>query len=422
MSASIFNYCHAVGGLTAHSRAFALAGAVRGGNVLMSRLERRNRLAIKAPASRAGWLARRDRIAMAAVILCAVWSANGLQSTRAGSLLPAYFEPNAAAPLAPLMVMELAPPPVDPQENKSEYAYGPVTDSVSQNVDAQNDSTWTGRNWAMVWANRARVPAGGPPLRPNPITPAIVDGQGHNCATEFSTVARANAATQAQVLYILGAPPSVWQAPLKAAGVTALTWDQLNAHPDTYFTTWSQDGSSKVTVDKMVVPQAVSTSASGIEIDYEVQDGRPPFEGEGLLVNLGAAIRSYGLKAYLYTNPWESDETPLNGFTLAGMNQIKANFDYISLFVWGGQNQCEINSAGFDQAITFLKSTSGTLNYGQFVLTIDLLNCSKLDALAIYNHMKVNHFAGYMLWPDGAIMGGTELTGANLTIWTLLNG
>jgi hypothetical protein len=370
-------------------------------------------------------LALPNRIAAAALAVAVGWFANAIQPARAGGVAPAYFDPDAGAPLAPLMFMELAPPPTDAREDKTDYAYGPITDSVSQNADAQNDSSWTGRNWVMVWANRARVPTGQPALPPNPITPAIVNSSRQNCAAEFSTVARANAATTAQVLYIAGAPPSVWQAPLVAAGMSpsgAVTWDQLNADPDAYFTRQSQDGSSRVTLDRMVIPQDVSTSAVGIAIDYEVHDGRASPEGEGFLDSLGATIRGYKLKAYLYTNPWESDVTALNGFTLAGMDQIKVSFDYISLFVWGAQNACDINSPGWNQAITFLKGASGKMNNGQFVLTIDLLNCSSADALAIYKQMNISHFAGYTLWPDGTTMGGTRLTGPNLILWTLLNG
>jgi hypothetical protein len=368
---------------------------------------------------------KRDRIKMAALVFVAGWFASGTNPTRAQVILPAYFEPNAAAPLAPTMFMRLAPPPTSPQENDTQYAYGPITDSVSQNVSAQNSSTWQGRSWPLVWANRARVPAGQAYLPPNPIVPTIVDKAGNNCATEFTTVARANAVTKAEVLYIVGAPASVWQAPLIAAGLSAsdaLSWNQLNANPDAYFTNESQDGSSKVTLDKMVIPAGVSTSAVGMAIDYEVHDGRPPSEGTGFLNGLGATIHSYGLMAYLYTNPWESDETVASGFTLAGMDGIKANFDYLSLFVWGGPNQCAIDSPGWNQAIAFVKGVSGKINNGQMVLTIDLLNCSSADALAIFLQMNINHFAGYTLWPDGVEMGGRRLTGANLTIWTLLNG
>lgn len=367
--------------------------------------------------------AKRDWIAAAAVVLtvgslsCA---AHGAQAQD----LPVYYNPNDAAALAPTMFVRIVPPPADPTDNRTVYAYGPITDSYALNIASQNSSTWKGREWADVWANRARVARGGIYFPSNPTYPAIFDSKGNAYGTEFTTVAKANAVTKAQILYILGAGTATWQAPLLAAGMSAadaIAWVTVNNDPDAYFIYNSQDGQSKVTLDKMVIPTTVSVSAYGLGIDYEVHDGRTVSEAHDFLDDLGKTIRSYGLKAYLFTNPWESNITPLNGFSFTRMDDLKANFDYLSLFVWGSQSECDINSAGYQQAIAFLKGVSGKLKYGQLLLTIDLLNCTRADAQAIYKQNGIDHFAGYALFDHGTT-APSSLSGTNLIVDALLHG
>jgi len=102
------------------------------------------------------------------------------------------------------------------------------------------------------------------------------------------------------------------------------------------------------------------------------------------------------------------------------MDDIKANFDYISLLVWGGQNQCnELTS--YPTSVNFLKSVSGKLNFHQILVTVDLFNCSIADVTLIDAQQSIDRFAGYVIWDDGAIDGGSKLTGSNLVIWTLLD-
>ncbi len=337
-------------------------------------------------------------------------------------VLPAYFNPGDAAPFAPLIFMRQAPPPINNQQNKTTYAYGPITDSSAENITAQNRSTWTGgNNWAFVWANSAHVPPGDRPAASNPIYPAIPDANGLYCQTEFTTVARADAATKAEVLYIMGAPPSVWNAPLTAVGINAIARSTIAADPDHYCTQLSQDGKAMVMIDKMVIPTTVLTSAYGIAIDYEVQDFRTPGEAHPFLDDLGATIRSYGLKAYLYTNPWDSPSTALNGFDFDRMDDIKANWDYISILIWGGKNQC-VEQTSYPYSVNFLRSVSGVLNFNQVLLTVDLFHCTQAEAIQMYNQRAIDHFAGYEIWDDGAIDGGSTLTGSNLIIYALLHG
>ena len=339
--------------------------------------------------------------------------------------LPAFYNPGFARQVAPLMIVRQAPPPIDNFQTKLTYPFGPITDSVALNVAAQNLSSWTqGRIWPMIWANRARVPAGYTLIPGNPTYPYIYDQSGNLCLTEFTTPARANAVTKAQVLYVIGAPAAAWQAPLLAVGLSpsdAIPWATVAASPAAYFTTRSQDGKSMVMLDKMVIPFAVSSNPFGVMLDYEVQDHRNTSDAHDFLDGLGAAIRSYGLKAYLYTNPWESASTQSNGFSFVRMDDIKANFDYISLYIWGGPYSCDFNNS-YASAVKFLKSASGMLNFSQILVTFDMKYCTEATAIQLFNQQVQDGFSGYNLFSDGAVQGSPNWFGTNEVLWALMYG
>lgn len=363
---------------------------------------------------------RLRRAAALAALLVLTYSSAG-----ASALLPAYFGPGAAERLDPLIIFRQAPPPLDNHDNVRNYAYGPITDSMALNVAAQNSSSWTrGHDWPMIWANRARVPPGHVINAANSIFPVILDPSGVPYMAEFSSVAKANAVTRAQVLYTIGVPQAQWMAPLLAVGMTAadaIPWATLNAAPKTYFTQASQDGQSTVMLDKMAIPAVVAASPYGVVIDWEVQDDRSSAQTIPFLANLSADIHSKNLKAYLYTNPWEDPSNRRDGFSFGRIDQVKSNFDYISLYVWGAPHACDF-SLSYPEAIKFLRGVSGVINFSQIILTVDLSLCSPSTADAIYNQQKIDHFSGYNLYPDGAVQGGPTLTGSNLVINGLLTG
>ena len=349
----------------------------------------------------------------------------GLNKAFAYGLLPAFYSPGFARQFAPLMVVRQAPPPIDNFQTKLTYPFGPITESVSLNVAQQNLSSWTqGHIWPMVWANRARVPSGYTLIPGNPTYPYIRDQFGNLYLTEFTTPARANAVTTAQVLYIIGAPASVWQAPLLAVGLSpsdAIPWATAAANPQAYFKTLSQDGKSMVTLDKMVIPFAVSSDPYGVMLDYEVQDHRSTSEAHDFLDAIAATVRGYGLKIYLYTNPWESSSTQSNGFSFARMDEIKANFDYISLYIWGEQYSCDFNNS-YLPAVNFLKGVSGRLDFSQILITFDMKLCTEATAIQLFNQRAQDGFSGYNLFADGAVEGSPNWLGTNEVLWALMYG
>lgn len=47
---------------------------------------------------------------------------------------------------------------------------------------------------------------------------------------------------------------------------------------------------------------------------------------------------------------------------------------------------------------------------------MDLNLCSDVETALMFKQQRIDHFAGYSLFPDGAILGGSQLTGSNLTL------
>ncbi|MGI8839823.1 MAG: hypothetical protein ACR2F8_03415 [Caulobacteraceae bacterium] len=364
--------------------------------------------------------------------------------------MPAYFNPDDAKSLAPIVFMQAAPPPIDDAQTNQTYANGPITDSSSQNVSIQNCTKWSGRTWEVVWANRSVQNSAANP-KANPIYPAIAYQNipplaDPDVRTEYTTIQRADAATKAEVLYLLGASQAAWQAPLVSAGICAaspcssseaVAWSSLAADatqgdPQSYFkNNFSKDGQSYVLIDRMVIPQATlstntSTNSYGVVLDYEVQDYRTIGSAHGFLSKTGKIIADYGRKSYLYTNPWDGGELTPNGFSISTINDIESNFDYVGLYALSSfpDSSCHQFSNTYTSSINYLKGSSGTLpkGYGEIVIMVDLGLCSSQDALQMYNQQTIDHFAGYYFFADVTEGGQQPNVGANAVIYPLVYG
>lgn len=107
------------------------------------------------------------------------------------------------------------PPSDNTIQSAAFYNYFPATDVFSWEQDVNetlNTSTWTGgKTWMYVWANRAnspdrtRFPHLSVALKLNPIS-ALPPYSSNNleCRVEYSSIARANAATLSHIRYLLG--------------------------------------------------------------------------------------------------------------------------------------------------------------------------------------------------------------------------
>lgn len=433
-------------------------------------------------------------LAVAAV----VWAA---ASTSSAQQTPAFYAPalppNAlqagcpplATPLSsviPIHWFQQASPPSLTDVNCLTYAYGPATDTNEVIVSDFTNQNSSGGLWPRVWVNRAHMPPHTPPyppLPPNPIAEGgkILDNQNppQPIAQDFSTVDIADAVTKAEILHMLGAVISVWQAPLIARGLTMsyypadpngslVSFVDLSNHPGSYFQNFvngpnSYDGKQYALIDKMLVHDELDGGnrwtfskhtppfPTGVSLDYEVHDYRDSTTATNFLLDIAQAVHGQEFgpnginpQIYLYTNPWTSWTHPnggevfANGFDMTKMDLIKSSFDYISLYLLDSSNNCtgqgsqgSIDQA-FNSSVIFLGGPSGAINYSkQIIVTVDEGRCTPVQALDIYNLNSTYSFAGYEFFAGRSSRGGQSymsgqtngpLSNDNQIIWNLLYG
>lgn len=401
---------------------------------------------------------------------------------RAQSVLPAYFQPGMPPSVAgggcpalprPFAVIpthwwqQTTPPEPaignDPPDTCLTFAFGPLTDASEQAVGAFSTSQWTGGLWPRIWGRRGPRPPslgfadpGSNPVYPyihttdckqpsGPIDPTMYLGD------DYSSVTKANAVTEAEILRMLGATASAWQAPLIAAGFNPntdlISYLALQANPGDFVNfnadCNSHDGKSYVTIDKFIVHDqpnwvyvnGTSTPPTGVMIDWEVNDFRSTSDGALFLAKLASEIHAQTVggvspKAYLYTNPWVY--VPLKGGTVTGgmaangfdfytIDQVKSAFNFISLYLLDNGAHCNIKSA-YNTAISNIRGVSGVVNNSELSVTVDLGRCNEQAMLDLFHLNEAQNFGGYAIFPNQTTMGGQELplVGNNLLLWRLM--
>jgi hypothetical protein len=268
--------------------------------------------------------------------------------------LPSYFTPadRVTAAAAGYQVIMMASPPSSDAADETTYAYWPLTDSSSQTINLIEASTWSGKRWGFLWANR-RNTAASHNYKSNPIFPAITLSS-KQCRAEYSTIAKANAATKVRAMHWLGYTSSEYNAVADAAGFThatdILTRATLAASPATYFTSNSAYGPNTylVMTDKIWLNDNKLSDASayeGIILDYEVQDSRTTTETQDFLLDLASTVQAKGKKLYLYTNRLDGGSAPYNALTSANCPAIYAALDGFGLLMVKGNDMATTYAA-----------------------------------------------------------------------------
>jgi hypothetical protein len=226
----------------------------------------------------------------------------------------------------------------------------------------------------------------------------------------------------------VGAAASVWQAPLVAAGVKWVPWATVTADSATYFPRQSDDGAGPVATDLFIVPpeDTIARRPFAISLDYEVHDGRPARGADStqaFLDDMVAIIHRYGLKAYLFTNPWDGPLMPGNGFSREIIDDIMQNWDYVSNLIYH-KNIENDESRQYEYGLRFMSGSRGRLDMGKVIVTFDLTD-SDAQACMLHQKYERDHFAGFIILASGAPEGGADQFApgsANLKITELLFG
>ena len=374
------------------------------------------------------------------------------------------------------------PPRSNAASTISGFTSWPCTDAVDSGWGATT-STWTGGGplnnwpvnaWYFVWANRAASPRQ-TISPPNPLqSPAIVNPKsGNTCRVNYTTIARANAATRCLVRYWLGR--SDYMEPwLRLAGTSAqdfVTYSQLSQNPSAYFTTAFKVANARETVtydvmtDRPWLPSAPVTktnpnglyqrafmmpgaakyqNAPGIVLDYEVADGRSTGVGasandpdgalnfiKSIYEDIHATADTRGLpqapaKLVLYTDPLNGPSMTHSGLDATNLFQICRNHvDLMSIMLFGGNKEGSIPASYSDQ-IGVLQSGalkaggSASIPYDKLFLTFDVAGSQPGDAAFAHNLLMQNGAPkAVWFWNDGAI----DCSGAaNAQIAAVLQG
>ena len=391
--------------------------------------------------------------------------------------LPAYFSPSLPPTVGGGGCPSLPAPPASaptrwwqqttpPQTTDTcqTFAFGPLTDASEQPVGAFSSSKWGGGLWPRIWGRRGPRPTnlgfGDPasnPVFPYINTPSCTNPNGPPqpnmvLGDDYTSVARANAVTEAEILHMLGASAAAWQAPLVAQGFNLntdiISYTALAADPDQFVNYKkgcnSHDGNSYVTVDKFILHDqpgwvyvsGQSTPPTGVMIDWEVNDFRTPSQGAMFLVQLANDIHSQTIggvtpQVFLYTNPWQylqlnhgvTGGMAANGFDFTHIDSVKSAFDFMSLYLLDQGGQCNVDPA-FTSEMANLSGISGVVNTSELVVLVDFFRCNDQNMLDIFNLNAAQNFAGYAIFPKNTTMGGQALplTGANLMLWKLMYG
>ncbi len=325
-------------------------------------------------------------------------------------------------------IFQNAEPPADAVAALAYNTY-PLTDAFTWNQGAGsraplNSSTWNGRCWLFLWANRA---AGGNDAKPNPIQSPAPAIDGVECRVEYSTVERANAATQCQVRHWLGL--SDWATPwTQIAGNSVrdfVTYADLVKAPATYFTrrVRAQGTDYRVMADRpwlLSLPDGSpftrarmmggrTAQVPGVVLDYEVADRRSPATTTQFLTALYGDLHANGAKLFVYTDAL--DRGAPSGLDATNLPIIaQSACDYLTVMLWG-QNPGGNVAQSYRRQIAMLRGPARDqpVPWSKLTILFELDNTTLADAQFAYDTLSGpagQSPQSICFWRNGAVQGG----------------
>lgn len=318
-------------------------------------------------------------------------------------------------PRAPMRVIQSAAPPASDAVTEATYKYFPLNVAMTQDIASAKTSTWTGGAVQyLLWCNRWN---NGHNKKPNRTNPVVTTG-GTETWLDYSSIAKANAATLARASYASGYAATDggdgWQEICDAAGLVCVTWATFNADPSAYgLTTRTVNGVTyQVVTDVCVLPADRLCDClipdKELCFDYEPQDGRSTSETLDVCTQVIGLAHAQGIEVSLYTNPWDGNQAIYNGFVDDGGNWIAADlldlFDYVSLPIWLDNETGTMLESLHAQIDKF-----GEPDYPKFFILYFLKGNTAYPTVAqaqtIRDELEQHRYAGIHFFPNGATMG-----------------
>ena len=349
------------------------------------------------------WRCGRALIAVAAVV------GLGFQApASAAAQSSVCFHPNER-PRPDIAVIQQAPAP--PASKGGLSAYYPATAFATQNLD----SLWTAEpgteTYYFQWANRSTVPirtaAGEAIVRKSNFQPGPIGPFGPR--TAFTSIDKANACTLAQSAAVLGLDAAEIERIAAAGGVRI-------ARPPR----GERTGVANATDICVVQPRPMPRKATGIVLDYEVQDGRTPAQTLQFLTDFADLTHRAHRKAILMTNGLDAPTQVYTSVNGENASRLANLFDGLSLFIWSRNPEGDVQ-ASFDKQFE-IANQGGPVDPKRLFVVFELANTSANDARLIRDAMIKRGLGGVMFWRNGAKQGGDCASPVNRKIACLALG
>ena len=304
-------------------------------------------------------------------------------------------------------VYQQAPPP----RSRGRYAHYPLSAAASAQLGRLAAAPDGIRTWYYHWANRAATPlvgvGGRQIIRKLNLEPSWTGNRRHRSA--FSSVDRANACTLAQASSLLGKTARA-RVYARAAGITLVDERAL------------PDAAPPSPADTCVLASgALPPRASGIVLDYEVQDGRDAATTERFLTAYAGLVHAAGKQAILLVNPLDSPgQQRFTGVTSANAHRIVALFDRTTLVLWSGNAQHSL-PASYAAQMAIVRA-GGPLDSKRLLIDFELAGTTLDDARFVRQAIVRDGLAGVMFWRNHASQGGSCTTPVNRRIAAIALG
>jgi hypothetical protein len=289
-------------------------------------------------------------------------------------------------------VYQQAPPP---RPRARAYPFYPMTAVTTMQLGSLGAAPAGIQTYYYHWANRASVPLVGATgqqiTRKLNLEPSLAGRRRQR--SSFSSIARADACTLAQAASLLGQPARA-QELARAGGVTLVSEAAI---PDT--TPASPQDSC------VLAAGTLPRQATGIVLDYEVQDGRDGAATERFLQAYASLVHAAGKKAILLVNPLDSPgEQRFTGITAANAHRIVALFDRTTLILWSGNAEHSL-PASYAAQMAIVRA-GGPVEGKRLLINFELAGTTLDDARFVRRVIRQDHLAGVMFWRNRAVQGG----------------
>jgi hypothetical protein len=293
------------------------------------------------------------------------------------------------------------------------YLYFPQSNCTPLDLTSAMTSKWTdGQIVHRIWANRWN---GGKNKSPNPIRPTIRTSNGTECRLEYTSIAKADAATEAETAATLtyGAHD--------LHGFGYLDWTEAAGMPDSSvydYTTFKANadalctkpsGSYLLATDVVVLPVADVNNVpvvprEGVEVDYEVQDNHSVAQTNAVLAALSQMVHQKAYAFSFYTNPLDGPMLRCcSGIDPTNVDYIQSLVDRFGILVWQYNGQKSMVQSLSDQMNEFQDP-----NFSKMVLIVDMAMSVDNARLMRQAITQTYPFSGISVWFDkGVNLKGT---------------